>query len=377
MKPLIVEGKYNTAFVYASIVDETTLDQIQTFVDSEVSSDSHIVIMPDCHAGAGCVIGLTMTLGGWVVPNLVGVDIGCGVLAVKLETPVEDFSKLDGIIRENIPYGFNVRDKQFSDECFDWIANGFDWANIIEVSSRVNSDANRNCLALGSLGGGNHFIEIDVDENGKQWLIVHTGSRKFGYDIARFYQNIAKDTYGKAGGLEGFRNLTAVSRVYLTEAREAQVFAELNRWVIAVTIARNLKTGYSDWIHSIHNYIDFKHDPPILRKGAISATSGEPVIIPLNMKDGCIIGKGKGLLNWNYSAPHGAGRVMGRREAKHKLDVNDFTATMKGVWSSCISEKTLDEAPMAYKPAASIISGIEESVEITHRLKPVYVFKAD
>ena len=368
-----LRGKFNTAKVYNDHVEESAIGQIIAFLNHEAFADGNIAIMPDVHFGKGAVIGFTAEVSDKVIPNVIGVDIGCGVTSYKLGPRNKvgaDFQKLDDFIRSRIPSGMNVRDDIFDLERFvkkDFIDD------IIEVCASTDQDTNRVLRSIGSLGGGNHFIEVNIDKDDNLWLTLHSGSRNFGLKIAQFHQKVAVDKLGKMGGLEYLEGDDA--KAYLHDMKVAQEYASLSRKVMGWQICRkHYKVKDPEVIESVHNYINF--DDGIIRKGAISAHKDEVVIIPLNMRDGSIIAKGKGNIEWNNSAPHGAGRIMSRGDAKRSLSLDQFQKVMKGVWSSCIHKKTLDEAPMAYKKAEDIIGYLDPTVEILDIIKPVYNFKA-
>lgn len=398
MKEVI--GKYNTAKVFTDIVDESSLKQVKTLCDQEFTSGQRIRLMPDIHAGAGCTIGTTMIIGDKIVPNLVGVDIGCGMetLCIKADSEVSknfDAEKLDKIIRKNIPCGFEINKypHEFTKEV--------DWKNIKGIFNEERAKR-----SIGTLGGGNHFIEADRDEEGNLYIVVHSGSRHAGLEIAGFYQKEAFKQLNaidskaiveqlKAEGREQEINetlnkmkqnvvpkdLAYVSGElfdnYINDMKIMQHFASLNRKAMIQKIAVGLRIGEKDIFDqftTIHNYIDT--DSMILRKGAVSAKKGEKLLIPINMRDGSLICIGKGNKDWNYSAPHGAGRIMSRAEAKKKLSLEEFKNQMSDVWSSSVNEDTLDEAPMAYKNIEDIVSNIGDTVEVIKTIKPIYNFKA-
>lgn len=402
---ITIKGNYNEAIVYTDEVAENTIEQIQALLDQEFTKGAKIRIMPDCHYGAGCVIGTTMTIKNKVVPNLVGVDIGCGMLTVKLGKINIDYPKLDNYIRENIPYGMNVN-KTIIDKSID-----------ISKLCCYKELRKKNYLwmSLGSLGSGNHFIEIDKDENDILYLIIHSGSRNLGKQVAEFYQKSAiqyhKDKVFNAKieipkiikeykekGLEKQlqSKLESIHKMnynlsipeslcylegelfeqYMVDMDICQKFASKNREVMAQKIVTFLNLDYEvlDKFETIHNYINM--NDKILRKGSISAYKNEIVLIPMNMRDGCIIGKGKSNSDYNFSAPHGAGRKMSRGEALKNINLDDFKNTMKGIYSTSVLEQTIDESPFAYKDMKSIIDNIQDTVEIIKTIKPVYNFKA-
>jgi len=359
-----LKGKYGMTKVFNDAVEETAMSQITQLINSPVAEYATVRIMPDVHAGAGCVIGYTATLTDRTVPNLIGVDIGCGVFAANLGKVSFEFQDLDDVIREHIPSGHNVCDTE---------THGSLDEDIKEICDRMEQDYSRVLKSIGSLGGGNHFIEVAVDEDQNKWILIHSGSRNFGLKIANWHQKKAnKSCRDYTAGLAYLTGDDALD--YYSDMEVAQKYAKGNRLMMYSAISN--KMGFKDieTVHSVHNYIDFNDN--VVRKGAISAHEGEKVVIPFNMRDGSIIGVGKGNDDWNNSAPHGAGRVMSRRKAKENIDLEDFKETMKGVWSSCISKATLDEAPMAYKKADHIVKYLEPTVEIKHRLIPVYNFKA-
>lgn len=361
--------------IFAHEVEATALSQIEKIKSHPAFVNEKIRIMPDVHAGAGCVIGFTSTFSDLIVPNIIGVDIGCGVRAVKIGKYADDknmnsvCAELDHFIRENIPSGHNVN-KYAS-------THNSEVAEIAgALAESTGQDKGYVWKSLGSLGGGNHFIELDKDQNDDLWLVVHSGSRNFGLKIAEYYQALATVP-------EGFTQKEAylddkLKQQYCYAMDIAQRYAALNRAIITYRIMTGLfrmdQFG-KGVVESTHNYINFNDG--IIRKGAISAHKGEQVIIPWNMRDGIIIGEGKGNEDWNCSAPHGAGRVMGRNQAKNNLSLDEFKDTMKDVWSSCVNENTLDEAPMAYKDHTKVEELLKDTVDIKYRLKPVYNFKAE
>ena len=391
-----LEGKYNTAKVFTDNIDQATISQIIELLNQEFVAENQIRIMPDCHAGKGCVVGTTMTLKDKVVPNLVGVDISCGMLAIKLAESEIDLEKLDAVINEFVPSGFSIHTHAIKklDSLKDMICE-------------INIDnANK---SIGSLGGGNHFIEIDKDSMGNLWLVIHCGSRHLGIEICEHYQKAGykairenyvegkiKDTIAdlKARGLQkDIENTIKVLKMqaphipehlayvdgelfdaYIHDMRIAQDFAQLNRQTIADIILEKMNLTAVDSFDTLHNYIDTEH--MILRKGSISAQLGERVLIPMNMRDGSLICVGKGNPDWNYSAPHGAGRIMSRAQAKDNVDFDEFKHSMKGIFSTSVVQATIDEAPMVYKPMAEIMENIKDTVDIVDVIKPIYNFKA-
>lgn len=395
-------GTYGSAKIFTDLVEEKALAQISTLLNQEFVTGSKIRIMPDVHAGAGCTIGTTMTITDKVCPNLVGVDIGCGMHVVNMGNVSLDLAKLDRFIRDYIPSGFNIRT-----EPHDYI--GFTYLKTLRCGNHV--DLNRARLSLGTLGGGNHFIEIDVDDDGNTYLVVHTGSRHLGLEVAGYYQKLAEDqvcckdkesienlieTLKGEGrhreiqmAIERRKRLTsdipkelsyisgALFEDYIYDMHLIQNYAAMNRCAIVDDIMNYMEI--EDYLvlnefETVHNYIDT--DDMILRKGAVSAKAGERLLIPINMRDGSLICVGKGNPDWNYSAPHGAGRLMSRAEARKTFSVEAFKDAMDGIYTTSVSEETLDECPMAYKPIESIIDNIGDTVEIEKIIRPVYNFKA-
>lgn len=394
-----ITGTETEAKVFSNYPQETALQQIKELCNQPFLKETKIRIMPDYHAGKGCVIGTTIKLKDKVVPNLVGVDVGCGVLTVKLQDKAVDFHKLDQVIRNRVPSGQELH----SEETVQFISTSFpdtDSYKAKHILSQGRAEA-----SLGTLGGGNHFIEVSVDEAGCHYLTIHTGSRYIGSKIAQYYQKLAisklrkQDLNGiidrlkKEGrhheiqmAIQNYKEKNPVIpddlsylegqdfHDYIHDMRLAQSFAKANREEIAQTIVQHMDFTELDRFDTVHNYIDTYN--LILRKGAVSAQKGERLIIPINMRDGSILAVGKGNAEWNYSAPHGAGRVLSRTKATKTLSMDEFKQTMQGVWTTSVSEETLDEAPMAYKPINEILEKIEETAEIVGFIKPVYNFKA-
>lgn len=391
-----IKGKYNTARVFTNNIDDETYSQILNLCNQEFVKESTIRIMPDTHAGAGCTIGTTMTITDKVVPNIVGVDIGCGMEAVRLKVRKLDLGALDSIIKKKIPSGFNVRAKmhKFAQR-----------ARIDQLRCLKHINANRAELSIGTLGGGNHFIEVGLDGDGRYWLVVHTGSRHLGKQVADYYQNAAhknlnnkakerkklietlreqgrhQEIEEKLKEIESYNVPKQLAYVqeelfddYLHDMQLVQEYAELNRKAIVDEILTSLKLKEDDSFSTIHNYIEI--ESKILRKGAIAAYEGQRVLIPMNMRDGSLICRGKGNPEWNYSAPHGAGRIMSRREAKNSIPMEEYKKSMEGIYTTCVNRATVDEAPMAYKPMEEIIGHIHDTVYILDIIKPVYNYKA-
>lgn len=391
-----IRGKFNSAKVFTDNVESKAISQITNLLNQEFVSGSKIRIMPDVHSGAGCTIGTTMTVTDKIVPNLVGVDIGCGMETVILKDIHVELSKLDKVIHEHIPAGFDIRTKIHP------------FMNEIDLSALrcfKHINLNRAQLSIGTLGGGNHFIELDRDDEGNLYLVVHSGSRHLGKQVAEYYQNAAskflKDReknvnslieelkkQGREREIEGELKKLNIHKVdkslafcegelfddYLNDMAIVQRFAELNRRAIIHEITGHMKFKAADSFTTIHNYIDL--NSMILRKGAISARKDERVLIPMNMRDGSLVCVGKGNPDWNYSAPHGAGRIMSRSAAKTSITLTQFEKSMEGIYSSTINKGTVDESPYAYKPMEEIIENIGDTVEIANIIRPLYNFKA-
>ena len=406
---MIIKGDFNEAEVFTENIDKETISQIKQLLDQEFVKNSNIRVMPDCHKGAGCVIGTTMTIKDKIVPNLVGVDIGCGVLCVELGDIDLNLDKIDDFIKNNIPHGFNINNKAVVDYIDEILK-----IRCINNIKKKPEEFNR---ALGSLGGGNHFIEIDKDDFNNKYLVIHSGSRNLGLQVAKHYQDVGYnnlnynnseyeekskeiiESYKKSGKKKKIEkelkklkeSLKIESKIpkdlcyvqgqdlddYLNDMDIVQRYASKNRELMAEKIVEFIGLDYESLnkFESIHNYIEV--DKYMLRKGAISAYEGEDVLIPINMRDGVIIGKGKGNPNWNYSAPHGAGRILSRAEAKNKIHMNDYKASMKDIFTTCVNVSTLDEAPQAYKPIEEIINNITDTVDIKKIIKPIYNFKSN
>lgn len=378
----ILKGQYNIAKVMLpeeSLLEEKTKGQIQGFLNNPAFGDANIAIMPDCHYGAGSCIGFTMTLNDYTIPNVIGVDIGCGVLSVCIGMPSIVLEDLDRFIHDNIASGFDVNptDPKNPDTNTRALIHAVERTGCL-----IETNTSRNIKAIGSLGGGNHFIELGVDEESQKWLTIHTGSRKFGMDVCNYYQKMAETIMKKFFVKGNDENLAFLTKEigaveYAKDMETALFFAEMNRKLLAEKILDYLKVNRrSLLVSSVHNYIDFNQG--MIRKGAISALAGEKVVIPFNMEDGLIIGKGKGNKVWNWSAPHGAGRILSRKKAKAQLSVEKMQQGLKkaGVFTTSATAETLDEAPGAYKDAKMIIDAIEDTVEVERFVKPVYNFKA-
>jgi RNA-splicing ligase RtcB len=367
---LRLKGNFGYAIVYHDEVEQTAIDQIKGLLDTRLAYDANIRIMPDVHAGAGCVIGTTMKINDAVCPNLVGVDIGCGVLATRLDTADIDFVALDRFVRKKIPSGFSIRSSEKGrHELADLIA-----LEDLVYSSKATADLDKVYRSIGTLGGGNHFIEVAADLSGCAWLVVHSGSRNIGLQTANHYQNLAQRTC-KDKVPDDLKYLTGdMKDAYLHDMGIMQRFAELNRDAMTADILDFLQIKGSVRIQTTHNYID--HDSLTLRKGSVRANDQEEFIVPLNMADGSLICVGKGNAQWNNSAPHGAGRILSRTQARKQLSMDEFGKRMDGIYSTSVHPETLDEAPMAYKDGSDIERLIEPTATITERLKPIYSFKA-
>ncbi|MGM0379163.1 MAG: RtcB family protein [Bacillota bacterium] len=397
-----VKGKYNAANIFIDNPEKSIISQIKNLCDQPFSYGSKIRIMPDAHVGAGCTIGTTMTINNAIVPNLVGVDIGCGVLTVELGNVHIDLKKLDKFIRKRIPNGHKDHNKL-----------KFDYTNEISKLNcfkSLSKSSKKFSKAIGSLGGGNHFIEIDVDSNDKLYLLIHSGSRNLGFQVAQYYQNKAFSVYKNLKSdfkrdinylinenapkniIEKVKNdynnnyETPKNLCYLTDQLKdnyledmaiIQKFASINRKEIAKEIIKNfLSLNYKELksFETVHNYIDMEN--MILRKGAVSSLKKEKLLIPLNMRDGSLICVGKGNSDWNFSAPHGAGRLMSRRKAKSSLSMKEFKNSMEKIYTTSVNKSTLDEAPMAYKNYKLIMQSIKTTVKILKHIKPIYNFKS-
>lgn len=420
--------------IFTDDIEQEAVNQINELLNQEAFKDSKIRIMPDVHAGKGCVIGFTGNLGDKVIPNIVGVDIGCGMLCVELGNIDLDLERLDKIIREYVPSGFEVHDER-----------KYKFLELQDLKCyRELKDTKRLERSIGTLGGGNHFIEIDIDENNNKYLVIHTGSRNLGKQVAEYYQELANQlcnynigeykekqqelikTYKEQDRKQEIQSALMKLKEeykidhkkipkdlaylegqyredYLHDMKICQEFAKDNRLCIAKQILCNYfqlpyYEGYKsvrlrkkamstcDWytqdmierdfwyFETIHNYISFEDN--IVRKGAISAKKGEKVLIPMNMRDGCIIGVGKGNDDWNQSAPHGAGRIMSRMKAKETFNLDEYKESMKDIYTTSVNEDTIDEAPFVYKPMQEIIDNISDTVDIIKIIKPIYNFKA-
>ena len=375
MKEIKIQGTYSEAIVYATDNDATALDeyakaQLKLLADNEASRGSKIRVMPDVHPGKVCTIGLTMTLGDRILPEVVGIDIGCGLTVAKLKKFRPEYPRLDKVLAENVPAGSRIRTKVHH------LAEEFAFGRL-DAAKHINRE--RAMRSLGTLGGGNHMIELDVDDDKNTYITIHSGSRHLGKELTEYYLSEGQK-YLKAKGEQVPYELTwlegSLMEAYLHDLTVVQEYAALNRQIMIDEICKGMKWKVEDKLSCHHNYVDFRGEEPILRKGAISARQDEPVIIPINMKEGVMLGKGKGNDCWNYSAPHGAGRIMKRVDVANNYTVSDFKREMKGIYSPSISRDTLDEAPFAYRGMDEIRETINDTVEITNILRPVYNFKA-
>ncbi len=395
-----LNGKYNSATVYTDLIDQGAVSQIIELCDQPMSEGARIRIMPDVHAGAGCTIGTTMTITDKVVPNIVGVDIGCGMETVKLKEKHIELQKLDKLIYEKIPSGFAVRQKVHR------YAEKIDLTELC-CYDRINAD--RALASIGTLGGGNHFIEADKGEDGSIYIVIHSGSRHLGVETAKYYQKEAYRRLNKCSDkevseligrlkaegkqkqikaeLKKLENTKTTSvpkhlaycegelfEQYIHDMKIVQQFAMLNRQAMMDEIIKGMHLHVTEQFTTIHNYIDT--DNMILRKGAVSAQAGEKLLIPINMRDGSLICIGKGNPEWNFSAPHGAGRLYSRSQAKQSFTVSEFKKQMQGIYTTSVNEQTLDECPMAYKSFDDIAGNIGDTADIIEVIKPIYNFKA-
>lgn len=395
-----ITGKYNTAKVFTNVIENEAVEQIKTLCNQEFITGSKIRIMPDVHSGAGCTIGTTMTITDKVIPNLVGVDIGCGMETVMITDKEIDLEKLDKLIYEKIPSGHNIRKIPHD------LINEID-LNQLKCTGHVKMD--RAIRSIGTLGGGNHFIEAGKDEEGNIYITVHSGSRHLGLEVANYYQKMGYKALNKVSDIdiekiieqlksegrekEINKTIKEIKKQIITDIPQAlayvseelfsdyihdmkliQKFAVLNRKAMMDEIIKGLGTEVAEEFTTIHNYIDT--DMMILRKGAVSAKKGEKLLIPINMRDGSLICIGKGNEDWNYSAPHGAGRLMSRTKAKKTFELKNFKKEMEGIYTTSVSKDTLDECPMAYKAMEDIIKNIGDTVDIIKRIIPIYNFKA-
>ena len=396
-----IKGQFNTAKVFTDVIEPEAVSQILDLCNQKAFAGLNIRIMPDVHAGAGCTIGTTMNIRDKVIPNLVGVDIGCGMLVAELGKVDIDFAKLDEVIRSKVPSGHDVRETTHP-----FLAK----TKVDDVLCKSAVDMDRAYKSIGSLGGGNHFIEVDADDEENKYLVIHSGSRHLGVEAAKYYQRNAVKALSEQFGKTKIdaiiakcksehrerdieKELKALSSVrpdnfnkdfaycecslfdaYIHDMKIIQEYAEWNRHAMLKEIEDSMGLSHISEFTTIHNYIDTEN--MILRKGAVSAQKGEKLIIPMNMRDGSLICIGKGNPDWNYSAPHGAGRLMSRHKAKESISLDEFQNSMQGIWTSSVNTSTIDESPMAYKPMEAIVDNIKDTVEIVNIIKPLYNFKA-
>lgn len=362
-----IKGIYAEAKIFTDDVEVYAEAQVKMICDNRVAEGSKIRLMPDIHPGKVGPIGLSMTVSDKVIPQLLGVDIGCGMTCVKLNKNTAEFQKLDRVIRENVPSGFAVRKEPHH------MAEEFLYEKL-HCAGHINRQ--RAERSMGTLGGGNHFIELDRGEDGSLYLVVHTGSRHLGEEVAEYYTKLASTSL-KEQGLEVPYYMSYLEgnekEAYLEDVQTVQDYAELNRQIIVREILKGMKWKAAEQFSAAHNYLDASG---VLRKGAIAAEKGARVIIPANMRDGVILGTGLGNADWNCSAPHGSGRKLKREDVKSRYTVSDFKKEMKGIYSSCVGADTLDEAPFAYRSVAEIAEQIGDTVQITKILKSVYNYKA-
>ena len=395
-----LNGKFNTAKIFTDVVDQSAISQVIELLNQEFVAGSRIRMMPDIHAGAGCTIGTTMTITDKIVPNLVGVDIGCGMETVRVREDHMEMQRLDKAIRELIPAGFEIRKSAHR------YADRVDLDNL-RCADHVDRDRARR--SVGTLGGGNHFIEVDQDDQGQLYIVVHSGSRHLGLEVAKYYQEAGYKALNKTdeASIQKFidemkdagrqreiqkelKHLKAATNTsvpkalayvegslfddYIYDMKIVQKFAELNRQAMMDEILKAMKLHPEEQFTTIHNYIDTS--AMILRKGAVSAAAGEKLLIPINMRDGSLVCVGRGNEDWNCSAPHGAGRLMSRAQAKESFTVSEFKKQMEGIYTTSVGKDTLDECPMAYKGMQDILDNIGPTADVVSIIKPVYNFKA-
>ncbi len=395
-----IRGKYNQAKIFTDVVDSASIAQVQELCNQEFTAQSRIRLMPDIHAGKGCTIGTTMTIADKVVPNLVGVDIGCGMETVRIRESRMELEKLDKLIYSRIPSGFSIREKAH---------RYLDKIDLSQLYCAGHVDLLRAEKSIGTLGGGNHFIEVDKDDEGNLYIVVHSGSRHLGVEVASYYQDQGYRVLNRTdeASLKAFveqlkaqgrdkeiskelkklkntkrtsvpRELAYVQGVlfeqYIHDMKLVQQFAMLNRQAMMDEILKGMKLHVEEQFTTIHNYIDTDH--MILRKGAVSAQAGEKLLIPINMRDGSLICVGKGNADWNFSAPHGAGRLMSRAQAKQSFTVSEFKKQMAQIYTTSVNKTTLDECPMAYKGMDAILDNIGPTAEVVKIIRPIYNFKA-
>ena len=390
------DDKMEKLKIFAKTIEEKAITQIHEMNESEAYGESMIRIMPDCHAGKGCTVGTVIKVEGRAVPNTVGVDIGCGMLVAEFKNLDLDLKRLDEVVNTKVPSGFNIHEQPVRE--FNAL-NDLLCHNVVEYEKTLCS--------IGSLGGGNHFIEVDKDDNGSTYIVIHSGSRNLGLKVCNYYQNVAanqrKDvseeirilvekmkSEGRAREIPDELKKIKRPKVskalawlsgdklsdYLHDMNIVQQYAQLNRETILDIICQAMDITPDSTFHTIHNYIDLTGPEVILRKGAVSAQKGEKLIIPMNMRDGSLLCTGKGNADWLCSAPHGAGRLMSRKAAHNTITLEEFESSMQGIYSTSVCSETIDESPMAYKPMQEIIECIHPTVTIDNIIRPVYNFKA-
>ena len=368
-----LKGLYTSAKIFTTKeneIDQYAIAQLQMLCDHEALKGSTVRVMPDVHPGKVGTIGLTMTVGDKILPNLVGIDIGCGMTMARLKQKKAEFQKVDAVIRERIPSGFDHRKS---------VHHFMEEIDLSKLHCAGHINLKKAEFSLGTLGSGNHFIELDKDDDKNLYVVIHSGSRVLGKDVTEYYLNEGQK-YLKEKGIAVPYEMTYLEgelrEQYLQDMQIVQEFAALNREAMIYELVKGMKWKAEEVTSCVHNYIEENENGFLLRKGAISAKEGEPVIIPINMRDGIILGYGKGNPDWNCSAPHGAGRILKREDVKNHYTVSQFKKEMKGIYSSCIGKETLDEAPFAYRNLEQIAEAIDETVVIDKVIKPVYNFKA-
>ena len=374
-----IHGKYTFATIFTAgsqPIEDYAISQLQMLCDNEVSEKSRICVMPDVHPGKVCTIGLTMTVSDKIMPNIVGIDIGCGMTLAQVKGKIKEFQKLDTVIRERVPSGFLVRNTSHH------YIDDFDFSRL-RCFKHIN--VKKALLSAGSLGSGNHFIEVNQDDDKNTYLVIHSGSRHLGKEVTEYYLDEGQKLL-KAKAIFVPYELTyledELKENYIHDLVIVQEYARISRDIMIVEICKGMKWKILDTYSCIHNYVDTSRQildrfgAPMLRKGAISAQKEEKVIIPINMRDGIILGTGLGNTEWNCSAPHGSGRIMKREDVKNNYTLSSFKASMKGIYSSCISKETLDEAPFAYRSIKDIQDAISPSIHIDKVIHPIYNYKA-
>lgn len=365
-----VNGVYTSATIFTDTIEDYALAQIQMLCDNRAFQGCKVRVMPDIHPGKVGTIGFTSTIQNMVMPNVVGIDIGCGITLAKLKQKKAEFQKLDKVIRENIPSGFSIRKEAHR------FAENFPFSELY-CHSHINEA--KAALSVGTLGGGNHFLELDKDDEGNLYVVIHTGSRHLGKEVTEYYVKEGQKQLKEKGEEIPFELTYLEGKLmeeYLHDIQIVQRFAMLNREAVLDVLVKRMKWKVQEIQVSEHNYVEVSKSEKILRKGAVSAAEGENVIIPINMKEGILLGVGLGNAEWNASAPHGSGRIMKREAVKEQYTVSQFKNEMKGIYCSCIGKETLDEAPFAYRTLEDIKEQIAETVEVKKIIRPIYNFKA-